>query len=167
VRGAFLALSSLEYSLKIGLSPFTVGTFASFAVIQIGLCKFQAARRFGELAFSLLDRIPCQEVAALTVAMVSSNIAYWREPYENLYERLDGVMSNSLASGDVHPGTIAVLWIRFQAGENLAVLEQRFATFESRLRELNQDTGIEWLKPAWLTSVFATFNRRMGEQGGN
>jgi hypothetical protein len=50
----------------------------------------------------------------------------------------------------VRPGTIAVLWVSFQAGENLAVLEQRFETFELKpTLELNQDKGQEWLKPAY------------------
>jgi hypothetical protein len=59
-RGALCALLALEYSLTNGLSPFTAGAFSVFGALHMALCKFEAAKRFGKLGFSLLDRLPCR-----------------------------------------------------------------------------------------------------------
>lgn len=144
-ESAYCALLALELSLEEGMSPYTAGAFATYALIQFWFGNHEKARRYGELAIALW-RVHNKTDALIHI---TSFVSYWYESLDKVAEKMDPMARISFASGDISPALVHTLWIRIAMGENLANLEQRFEYFHSRLCDLQQHGAVTWLLPAY------------------
>jgi hypothetical protein len=150
-QGVYCTMLALELCLKGGLSPYSDGAFASYAVMQMGLGKYDRALRFGELSMKLwwAHKYSNKVVNATPFLYATAFISHWNEPLAIVAEKLDTATKISFASGDIQPMLIQALWIRICAGENLNDLVDRFDSLHSRLDDLQQGRTIMWLLPAY------------------
>jgi tetratricopeptide (TPR) repeat protein len=150
-QGVCCAMLALELCLKGGMSPYSDGAFASYAVMQMGLGKYDRALRFSDLSIKLwwAHKNANKVVNATPFIYATAFISHWNEPLAVVAEKLDTATKISFATGDVQPMLIQALWLRICAGENLNDLVDRFGSLHSRLDDLQQGGNIIWLLPAY------------------
>lgn len=99
---ALLTLRVVEQSALFGFTPCTAVAFAMCGVLHVAMGKREEARRFGTLAFKLLEHHNWQEVRSRIITL-NSYVIPWQEQFEQLsHNPFEEAIRDQLDSGDIN-----------------------------------------------------------------
>lgn len=149
IPGFYAALLATELTLNTGLAPYSPAAFAMYGLTEVK--SADRAYRYGKLAISMLDRLPCKEAECYTVSYVMSALLSLKEPLGQMIDPILRAADAGNQRGDLlHAalGGAQALHMLNYIGAHLATVETSMRARYAMMEELNQPELLLLFQPA-------------------
>ena len=143
-----LVFRGVRLSLRYGQTADSSFAYAGYGLILCGaLRRFEEGYRFGQLALKQLERLKGKEMHCRTLVTAYTFTVHWKQHLHDSLKPMLKAYRTGIESGDIEFAALALhqySCILFFVGEPLGRVEKNLRAFEEKIRELGQDTALEY-----------------------
>ncbi|MEH2374266.1 ATP-binding sensor histidine kinase [Nostoc sp.] len=144
-----IVLKQIELSLKYGNAPLSAFGYSNYGLILSSLVEdIESGYQFGKLAANLVDKLNAKDVQAKITLGFNTTIRHWKEhSREVLKPLLEGYYAG-LEIGDLEYAAYylhSYSYSSYFIGKELTGLEREIATYSNVIRQINQETVLNWI----------------------
>jgi predicted ATPase/signal transduction histidine kinase/tRNA A-37 threonylcarbamoyl transferase component Bud32 len=136
-----IIFTKINLSIRYGNSPLSIIAYIAHALTLCAVIgKINSGYQFGQLAFSLLEKLNAHEIKSKVLDLFNGHIRFWKEPLQKTLESLLQAFNSGLETGDIiYTGYAALNYCshRFFLGENLESVAQDHLNYFNFLQKKN------------------------------
>jgi predicted ATPase/signal transduction histidine kinase len=138
---------SIQLSINDGNMPESAYGYVTYGVIQIDMGEIDTAYQFGQLAFSVLEKLNAKELKAKVSDFFGGCVGHWKVHFRESLKLLQEGYQSGLEVGDFGAGSnCAFLYCAYSYwnSQELATLEREMANYTEALRQLKQEIALNY-----------------------
>ncbi|MEK7990015.1 MAG: AAA family ATPase [Thiotrichaceae bacterium] len=152
-----LLYREIEVLVKYGNAPEAPYIYSAYG-LMLGSMEnnIEDGHRFGKLAVKLIEFPKFKQFTSKVLEVVNGHVWHFKKPLRETLPYLEKGYQSGLEMGDFeYVGYNAFFYCcnAYLAGLELTQLEQKMATYNEGIRQVNAETALRWQSPFWQAAL--------------